>query len=111
MPQAETGPRQEDARARGLAGHRAFYASSAARTLAFYGTVLAMCLAVPILVALGISFFFLRFYRREIAGFLRHPLRGSNPRFPPEFEGYSFQVLPPGSFPTGRPGADPKAPA
>ena len=101
MPQAAADSRQEGARAHGLAVHRAFYASSTARTLGFYGTVLAVCLAFPVFVVLGISLFFLKFYGREIAGFLRHPIRGLIPVDPPEFEGYSFHVLPPGSFRSG----------
>lgn len=91
-----------EARTRGLGIHRRYYASSVLRTLAFYGTVLVLCLLFPIFMALGISLFFLKFYRREIREFLRHPIRALRAQMPPEFQGYSFQVLEPGSLTKSR---------
>jgi hypothetical protein len=78
--------------------HRSFYAASAVRTAVFYGTVLIVCLVFNVLVALGISVFFLRFYRKEVAGFLGKPLRVLGGKQPPELDAYRFEVLPPGSF-------------
>jgi hypothetical protein len=78
--------------------HRRFYFTSVLRTLGFYGTVLALGIVLPYLVALGILFFFVRFYREELGYFFRHPVRALLSRTPPEFSSYSFEVFSPGSF-------------
>lgn len=76
--------------------HHGFYRSSAVRTALFYGTVLLVCLLFHVFVALGISAFFLRFYRREVSAFLRHPLRGAAlARSPSPLDAYGIEVLPP----------------
>ena len=90
----------------GLRLHRNYYFTSVLRTIAFYGTVVAACLLFPVLVSLGISLFFLKFYRREIRSFLRHPVRTLIRDKPEEFDCYSFEVFPPGSH--GSPGPGPR---
>ncbi len=89
-----------------LGPHRWFYFTSVMRTLGFYGTVLVVCLVAPAVVALGISVFFLKFYRKEVRTLVLHPIRTLFNRRPPEFAGYSFEVFPPGAFKEQRPAKD-----
>jgi hypothetical protein len=85
---------------------RGLYLSSVIRTLAFYGTVVAVCLVFPIFVCLGVGLFFLRFYRRPIGAYFQKPPRpGAVPRegeAPALPEGITRrELIPPGeAFPT-----------
>jgi len=85
----------------GLRLHRGFYASSAARTVLFYGTVLLVCFVGHVFVAMGVSLFILRFYRREIGCFLRFPARALSGKAPAALEAYRFEIRSPGAFRKG----------
>lgn len=83
--------------------HKRYYATSALRTLAFYGSVVTLGFFFHTLVVLVIAVFFLRFYRGELRAFLRAPLRSlRGDRFP---EGYRFETMPPFSLGKGPAGA------
>ena len=84
--------------------HRRLTTRSAVNTLLFYGSVVVLCLLLPVLVALSIGVFFLFFYKREIAAFLRAPLRRTRLRADPTADGktYRLEPFPPGTFDSER---------
>ena len=83
--------------------HRRLTTRSAVNTLLFYGSVVVLCLLLPVLVALSIGVFFLFFYKREIAAFLRAPLRRTRMRADPaDGSPYRLEPYPPGTFDTDR---------
>ncbi len=78
------------------------YRMSAVRTVIFYGTVLAVCFLFPIIVCLGISLFFLKFYRKQVREFFAArggwTGAGDGKTAPPPFGAIRFDHVPRGTF-------------